>query len=66
MRFRLRETLVMMYREREWKMVARRAKSDGKSHHRTTKVLVIDVGGTNVKILVTGKRAHRKVPPVPA
>jgi polyphosphate glucokinase len=27
-----------------------------------TKVLVIDVGGTNVKILVTGKRLPRKVP----
>ncbi|HJS67520.1 MAG TPA: ROK family protein [Nitrospiraceae bacterium] len=47
-------------------MAARRAKSDGKSHHCPTKVLVIDVGGTNVKILVTGKRAQRKVPSGPS
>lgn len=35
------------------------------SPHRR-KVLVIDVGGTNVKILATGKRTPRKVPSGPA
>jgi predicted NBD/HSP70 family sugar kinase len=29
-------------------------------------VLVVDVGGTNVKVLVTGKRAPRKIPSGPA
>lgn len=43
-------------------MAARQAKDDGKRPRRPTKVLVIDVGGTNVKILVTGKRVPRKVP----
>jgi polyphosphate glucokinase len=42
-------------------MEVKRAKDDGKSPRRQTKVLVIDVGGPNVKILVTGKRAPRKV-----
>jgi len=46
-------------------MEATRAKGDGKRPHRLTKVLVIDVGGTNVKILVTGKREPRKVPSGP-
>jgi hypothetical protein len=62
---RVRKTLVRMspWRKREtWGRDARRAKSDGKSSHRPVKVLVIDLGGTNVKILVTGKRAQRKVP----
>jgi polyphosphate glucokinase len=45
-------------------MAERRAK-EGKKLHRPTKVLVIDVGGTNVKILVTGKRAPRKIPSGP-
>ena len=43
-------------------MEVKRAKDDGKSPRRPTKVLVINVGGTNVKILVTGKRAPRKIP----
>ncbi len=42
-------------------MEARRAKDDGERPRHPTKVLVIDVGGTNVKILATGKRAPRKV-----
>ena len=46
-------------------MEARRTKGDGKRPRRPTKVLVIDVGGTNVKILVTGKRTPRKVPSGP-
>ena len=46
-------------------MEARRAKGDGKRSRRPTKVLVIDVGGTNLKILVTGKRMPRKVPSGP-
>lgn len=46
-------------------MTASRTKSDGKGSHRPTKVLVIDVGGTNVKTLVTDKREPRKVPSGP-
>jgi hypothetical protein len=46
-------------------MEARRAKGDGKRPRRATKVLVVDVGGTNVKILVTGKREPRKIPSGP-
>jgi hypothetical protein len=46
-------------------MPARRAKGSRKRPHRPTKVLVIDVGGTNIKILVTGKREPRKVPSGP-
>lgn len=42
-------------------MEGKRAKDNGKIPRRPTKVLVIDVGGTNVKILVTGKRAARKI-----
>lgn len=42
--------------------MARQEKGDGKRVRRPTKVLVIDVGGTNVKLLVTGKRAPRRVP----
>lgn len=40
---------------------ARRAKDDRRIHHRPPNVLVVDVGGTNVKVLATGKRAQRKV-----
>jgi polyphosphate glucokinase len=46
-------------------MAAKRAKSDGKRLRRPTKVLVIDVGVTNVKILATGKHGPRKVPSGP-
>jgi len=46
-------------------MTASRAKNDGKRSRRPTKVLVVDVGGTNVKILVTGKREPRKAPSGP-
>jgi polyphosphate glucokinase len=46
-------------------MAARRVRVDGKRSRRPITVLVIDVGGTNVKILVTGKRAPRKVPSGP-
>ena len=46
-------------------MAARRVRADGERSRRPTKVLVIDVGGTNVKILVTDKRAPRKVPSGP-
>ena len=38
-----------------------RSKNDGKAHRSSNKVLVIDVGGTNVKILATGKRTPRKI-----
>jgi polyphosphate glucokinase len=46
-------------------IMARQAKGEGKRVSPPTKVLVIDVGGTNVKILVTGKREPRKVPSGP-
>lgn len=36
-------------------------KEDGRIPRRAPKVLVIDVGGTNVKVLSTGKRTPRKV-----
>src|SRR6185312_6728540 len=38
-----------------------REKYDGKAYRSSNKVLVIDVGGTNVKILATGKRTPRKI-----
>lgn len=41
-------------------MVTRRVKDDGKLPRNPVKVLVVDVGGTNVKILVNGKRKPRK------
>ena len=46
-------------------MATRRMKNDG-TPRRENNVLVIDVGGTNVKLLATGKRAPRKVPSGPA
>lgn len=46
-------------------MATRRMKNDG-SPRRENNVLVIDVGGTNVKLLATGKRTPRKVPSGPA
>ena len=41
-------------------MATRRVKGDGRIPGRPTKVLVIDVGGTNVKVLLTGKREPRR------
>jgi len=32
---------------------------------KTPKVLVIDAGGTNIKLLRPGKKSHAKIPPVP-
>lgn len=46
-------------------MAKHRMKDDGGISHRPVKVLVVDVGGTHVKILVTGKRGPRKVPSGP-
>jgi predicted NBD/HSP70 family sugar kinase len=46
-------------------MAIRRVKED-ENPRRPLKVLVIDVGGTNVKILATGKRGPRKVDSGPA
>ena len=43
----------------QWTMP--RSKNDGKAYRSSNKVLVIDVGGTNIKILATGKRTSRKV-----
>jgi polyphosphate glucokinase len=42
-------------------MSIRRVKGDGKIPRRPIKVLVVDVGGTNVKILATSERSPRKV-----
>lgn len=42
-----------------------RVKNGGKTPRRSLKVLVIDVGGTNVKVLATGERTPRKVPSGP-
>ena len=46
-------------------MVKHRVSSDGRMSRRRLKVLVVDVGGTNLKVLATGKRAPRKVPSGP-
>lgn len=43
-------------------MAARRMKSQKRIPRHSIQVLVIDVGGTNVKVLATGKRAPRKIP----
>ena len=43
-------------------MAARRMKNQKRLPRHSIQVLVIDVGGTNVKVLATGKRASRKVP----
>ena len=48
---------------RQW--TTPRSKNDGKAHRSPHKVLVIDMGGTHVKILTTGKRTPRKVPSGP-
>lgn len=42
-------------------MTTLRSKNDVKAYRNSNKVLVIDVGGTNVKILATGKRTPRKI-----
>ena len=41
-------------------------RTDSRAVSKRLKVLVIDVGGTNIKILATGKRESRKVPSGPA
>ena len=45
----------------EAEMVKHRVSSDGRISRRLLKVLVVDVGGTNLKVLATGKRVPRKV-----
>jgi hypothetical protein len=47
-------------------MMTHRVKDDGKRSRRPLNVLVIDVGGTHVKILTTGKREPHKIPSGPA
>jgi predicted NBD/HSP70 family sugar kinase len=42
-------------------MVKHRRNRDGRNSRRFLKVLVVDVGGTNLKVLATGKRVPRKV-----
>ena len=46
-------------------MAKQRVNSDGRISRRFLKVLVVDVGGTSVKVLATGKRVPRKVPSGP-
>jgi len=46
-------------------MVKHRLNSDGRISRRFLKVLVVDVGGTNLKVLATGKRVPRKIPSGP-
>jgi len=46
-------------------MVKHRLNSDGRTSRRFLKVLVVDVGGTNLKVLATGKRVPRKIPSGP-
>jgi hypothetical protein len=46
-------------------MVNRRLNSDGGDAGGSPRVLVVDVGGTNVKILATGSRVPRKLPSSP-
>lgn len=41
--------------------MAEELKNNGSMHRRLPRVLVVDVGGTNLKILATGKRTSRKV-----
>ena len=38
-----------------------RGKDGSRTHRNSPNVLVVDVGGTNVKILVSGKRMPRKI-----
>ena len=45
-------------------MAKHRGNSEGRSRRRL-KVLVVDVGGTNLKVLATGKRVPRKIPSGP-
>ena len=42
-------------------MTARRAKDSGRASRPQRNVLVVDVGGTNVKVSATGKRTPRKI-----
>ena len=42
-------------------MATRRVTGDGNIPDRPTNVLVIDVGGTNVKLLLTGQREPRRI-----
>lgn len=45
--------------------MAGRVKDDSEGSRRLVQVLVIDVGGTHVKMLATGKRTARKIPSGP-
>jgi predicted NBD/HSP70 family sugar kinase len=50
----------------EGRMIMLGRAKDGRIGLRLPKVLVVDVGGTHVKVLATGKRAPRKIPSGPA
>lgn len=43
-------------------MKSRRLKDDGRPQRRLPQVMVIDIGGSNVKILASGKREPRRIP----
>jgi polyphosphate glucokinase len=45
--------------------MAEGVKNNGRVQSRLPRVLVVDVGGTNLKVLATGKRAPRKIPSGP-
>src|SRR5215475_12047244 len=47
-------------------MAVRRAKGDGRGTRRPIRVLTIDVGGTNVKVLRTDQSTPHKIPSGPA
>ena len=50
------------HKKRERQRTTPRVRDNSRTPRRPPKVLVIDVGGTNVKVLATGKRTPRKVP----
>lgn len=51
----------ILRKARRPRLKALRVRDSGRASGRSVKVLVIDVGGTNVKVLATGKRTVRKV-----
>ncbi len=53
------------HKKLERQRTTRLVKNDSRTSRRPPKVLVIDVGGTNVKALASGKRTPRKVPSGP-
>lgn len=46
-------------------MATPRVKTESQRHRPPTKILVIDVGGTNMKVLATGHATPRRIPSGP-